>query len=262
MWAALRPLLARDTAEGEALTPPLSRRNLRHDNNIRSNNNVVRTVFYHRIEILKIRRARKESLRIFERSGEGEGDFGAEEYRERERERATVVASCAAMQCETMQRRVEGNRRGLLRAVVGVARGGVEGAASSGRTGPAGPVAQGWGSVPLRSTRCLAFFPAVSTMGGGERREEGRGGDGEGYRGRGGAAYDPGQARAPSQLVYTLPRTIDNEPWRTAVVYCREFFGWPTESPTPNSFLHPRQNDLGRPRSLVKVKRGDAQLVK
>lgn len=80
MWAALRPLLARDTAEGEALTPPLSRRNLRHDNNIRSNNNVVRTVFYHRIEILKIRRARKESLRIFERSGEGEGDFGAEEY--------------------------------------------------------------------------------------------------------------------------------------------------------------------------------------
>lgn len=95
-----------------------------------------------------------------------------------------------------------------------------------------------------------------------ERGERRGGGDGEGYRGRGGAAYDPGQARAPSQLVYTLPRTIDNEPWRTAVVYCREFFGWPTESPTPNSFLHPRQNDLGRPRSLVKVKRGDAQLVK
>lgn len=42
--------------------------------------------------------------------------------------------------------------------------------------------------------------------------------------GRGGAAYDPAR-RVPRVSSYTLPRTIDNEPWRTAVVYCREFFG-------------------------------------
>lgn len=73
------------------------------------------------------------------------------------------------------------------------------------------------------STRPVAFFP-----GGG--RGEGRGEVEEeeerhgGRVGRGGAAYDPAR-RVPRVSSYTLPRTIDNEPWRTAVVYCREFFG-------------------------------------
>lgn len=71
-----------------------------------------------------------------------------------------------------MQRRVEGNRRGLLRgAVVGVARAWWwgEGAASSGRTGAPFHVAPRWGASGLSLFHSLvAFFPAV--------RREGRGG--------------------------------------------------------------------------------------
>lgn len=124
-----------------------------------------------------------------------------------------------------MQRRVEGNRRGLLRgAVVGEARGQWwgEGAASSGRTGPAGPVAPGVGGA--RSVLLpLAPWPFSLAAEEGRREREGGGGGGE-ARWTGGAAYDPAR-RVPRVSSYTLPRTIDNEPWRTAVVYCREFFG-------------------------------------
>lgn len=124
-----------------------------------------------------------------------------------------------------MQRRVEGNRRGLLRgAVVGEARGRWwgEGAASSGRTGPAGPVAPGVGLSFFHSPRGL--FPWRRKRGEGREREEEEEERHGGRVGRGGAAYDPAR-RVPRVSSYTLPRTIDNEPWRTAVVYCREFFG-------------------------------------
>lgn len=144
-----------------------------------------------------------------------------------------------------MQRRVEGNRRGLLRgAVVGVARAWWwgEGAASSGRTGAPFHVAPRWGASGLSLFHSLrGLFP---------RRQAGgqRGRRGTVDAGRGGAAYDPAR-RVPRVSSYTLPRTIDNEPWRTAVVYCREFFGWPTESPAPNSFLRAPSLRRGERRS-------------
>lgn len=106
-----------------------------------------------------------------------------------------------------MQRRVEGNSRGLLRgAVVGEARGRWwgEGAASSGRTGPAGPVAPGVGGA--RSVLLpLAPWPFSLAAEEGRREREGGGGGGEarwtGRQGWGGLR--PRQARAPSQLVYS-----------------------------------------------------------
>lgn len=92
-----------------------------------------------------------------------------------------------------------------------------------GGLGPRAPfhVAQGWGAPGL------SFFHSLDGL---FLRRRGGGGEGEGGRegtvdeGRGGAAYDPAR-RVPRVSSYTLPRTIDNEPWRTAVVYCREFFG-------------------------------------
>lgn len=90
-----------------------------------------------------------------------------------------------------------------------------------GGLGPRAPSRQGWGAPGL------SFFH--SPRGLFPRRREGRGARGGGGGGgearwTGGAAYDPAR-RVPRVSSYTLPRTIDNEPWRTAVVYCREFFG-------------------------------------
>lgn len=220
MWAALRPL-ARDTeptAEGEASLVPLvslssssshrtkPSRAVPEDDDIRSTRAEPQES-----KLKEIHPCETNEKRIFE-------DFGGIE---RKRERESHCRGILRSECKTMQRRVEGNRRGLLRgAVVGEARGRWwgEGAASSGRTGPAGPVAPGVGLSFFHSPRGL--FP---------RRWEGRGARGEGGGGgearwTGGAAYDPAR-RVPRVSSYTLPRTIDNEPWRTAVVYCREFFG-------------------------------------
>lgn len=179
-------------------------------------------------KLKKIARATSETngtgeKRIFEDRGgrererEKEGRF----RRSRERERESRCRGILRSECKTMQRRVEGNRRGLLRgAVVGVARAWWwgEGAASSGRTGAPFHVAPRWGASGLSLFHSLrGLFP---------RRQAGgkRGRRGTVDAGRGGAAYDPAR-RVPRVSSYTLPRTIDNEPWRTAVVYCREFFG-------------------------------------
>lgn len=96
------------------------------------------------------------------------------------------------------------------------------GTASSGRTGPAGPVPRS-SEVGTSRFPSLSLSPSVScgrglglpVLGGGSAKN------------RGGAAYDPAR-RVPRVSSYALPRTIDNEPWRTAVVYCREFFVCPT----------------------------------
>lgn len=94
-----------------------------------------------------------------------------------------------------------------------------------GGLGPRAPSRQGWGAPGLsffHSPRGL--FPWRRKRGEGREREEEEEERHGGRVGRGGAAYDPAR-RVPRVSSYTLPRTIDNEPWRTAVVYCREFFG-------------------------------------
>lgn len=207
VWAALRPL-ARDTeptAEGEASlvpSPSLSSssshrtkpsRAVPEDDDIRSTRAEPQES-----KLKEIRPCETNEKRIFEGV---EGRFRWN--REKERERESHCRGILRSECKTMQRRVEGNRRGLLRgAVVGEARGQWwgEGAASSGRTGPAGPVAPGVGGA--RSVLLpLAPWP-FSPAAGGERGEgrwrRRRRGTVDGWGG-----LRPRQARAPSQLVYS-----------------------------------------------------------
>lgn len=123
-----------------------------------------------------------------------------------------------------MQRRVAGNHRGLRGRVVGAGAGG--GATGPSRVGGLGPRAP----VPRRTVVGMDFSLSVAAslslhFEGGSAKN------------RGGAGYDPAR-RVPRVSSYALPapRLITSR-GRTAVVYCREFFAWRSNHPTPNSFL-------------------------
>lgn len=244
MWAALRPL-ARDTeptaAEGEAHRAPslrpLSCQRETFDSDLFRPIPTDSVEYPARVSLRRsgrsLRAREKRSKRWKEELRgeiEGKGEiWRGEERREKKREplswhpvqRVQKDAEAGRGEPGRTARRSGG---GAARAWWG------RGPHRVGGLGPRAPFrrAAWWG---LRGLSC-SFSLCLSVAGA-------KGG----AKARGGAAYDPAR-RVPRVSSYALPRTIDNEPWRTAVVYCREFFGCSPNHRPLTHFCAPRSPSL------------------